>query len=84
LAFFYRHGCSIAAAWPFTTFIVALATYYNPYTLLLHEEINAHWLNLSSAPIGPNHAKMSGSMTAKMSRNHVTNFNIKLQHQRQA
>jgi hypothetical protein len=53
-------------------FIVALATYYNPYTLSLHEEINAHWLKLSSALIRPNHAKMSGSVTAKRSENHVT------------
>jgi hypothetical protein len=58
--------------------IVALATYYNPYTLLLHEEINAHWLKLSSALIHPNHVKMSGSVTAKTSGNHVTN--TKLQH----
>jgi hypothetical protein len=53
--------------------IVALATYYNPYTLSLHEEINAHWLKLSSALIRPNYAKMSGSVIAKTLEDHVTN-----------
>jgi hypothetical protein len=53
--------------------VVALATYYNPYTLSLHEELNAHWLKLSSALIRPNHAKMLGSVTAKRSGNYVTN-----------
>jgi hypothetical protein len=52
---------------------LALATYYNPYMLSLHEEINAHWLKLSSALIRPNHAKMSGSVTAKRLENCVTN-----------
>jgi hypothetical protein len=58
--------------------IVALATYYNPYTLSLHEEMDANWPKSSSALIRLNHAKMLGSVTAKTLVNHVTN--TKLQH----
>jgi hypothetical protein len=46
-------------------FIVALTTYYNPYTLSLHEEMDADWPKLSSALIRLNNAKMLGSVTAK-------------------
>jgi hypothetical protein len=46
---------------------------YNPYTLSLHEEINADWPKLSSALIRPNYAKMSGSVIAKRLGNHMTN-----------